>query len=386
MYNSSHSYDVICVTETWLTDTVSNAMIDPKGLFSVFRHDRNDRAGGGVCILVRLPLFANLVDCNSNSLIDCELICIDLLNVSSKVRIINIYRPGCNSENGFTSMQTLLVTLNEVCISQSTIICGDFNCPGINWEQNCVRGNRTERLFYDAISDLGFIQMISGPTRGTNQLDLVLSNDPYLVINCQILSAFSTSDHDSVTFNLNCTLKSQKANLKLLVAKTLSHPVAYAFVWAKADWVSLAEYYDSVDWGHLQSSHVASADDIWSQFYNILMTGIHLYVPKWKGKSNSSGFVKTRNCVKSYPFRIKKLIRRKRILWRRYKKKSTLNRKTKFYTAAKSVKRSIDLHEIAEEHKVLNSNNRGIFLNMLTLKCVLKVKLVLSSTVLDSAS
>ena len=54
-----HQFDVIGVTETWLTSDVTDEDIQIEN-YEVFRRDRNSR-GGGVCVYVRtiIPTFSD---------------------------------------------------------------------------------------------------------------------------------------------------------------------------------------------------------------------------------------------------------------------------------------------------------------------------------------
>lgn len=49
---SDFNIDVLCLTETWLTNAVDNSMIKIEG-YNIHRNDREVRCGGGVAIYVR---------------------------------------------------------------------------------------------------------------------------------------------------------------------------------------------------------------------------------------------------------------------------------------------------------------------------------------------
>ena len=51
MYALKHEYDVVCVNETWLDNSVNNHEIDLDG-YDLIRKDRN-RHGGGVAMFIR---------------------------------------------------------------------------------------------------------------------------------------------------------------------------------------------------------------------------------------------------------------------------------------------------------------------------------------------
>jgi hypothetical protein len=45
-------YDCVFVTESWLQTHHTDGLLDPEGRYNVFRCDRNNQIGGGVCILI----------------------------------------------------------------------------------------------------------------------------------------------------------------------------------------------------------------------------------------------------------------------------------------------------------------------------------------------
>ena len=47
-----HDFDVFCVCETWLGDQYKNNDVSIPG-YNIFRKDRSDTKGGGVCIYVK---------------------------------------------------------------------------------------------------------------------------------------------------------------------------------------------------------------------------------------------------------------------------------------------------------------------------------------------
>ena len=56
----SHKLDVLCLSETWMTQTVSNSILMFRG-YTVARKDRTGRTGGGVAIIYRDNLTAELL-------------------------------------------------------------------------------------------------------------------------------------------------------------------------------------------------------------------------------------------------------------------------------------------------------------------------------------
>ena len=53
---SFHSFDILCVTESWLSSNVDNSCIPLSGYSEPFSLDRNSH-GGGVMAYVKIDLF-----------------------------------------------------------------------------------------------------------------------------------------------------------------------------------------------------------------------------------------------------------------------------------------------------------------------------------------
>jgi len=81
---------VVLITETWLNKNICDGFLDPDRKYCIFRCDRNDRRGGGVCILVNCELKAIRVPV-LDSYSDIELVCVDIW-CNAKCRLVGVYR------------------------------------------------------------------------------------------------------------------------------------------------------------------------------------------------------------------------------------------------------------------------------------------------------
>ena len=68
---------------------------------------------------------------------------------------------------------------------QNTILCGDFNCPDINWE-NLTMGKgahdkEIQQNVVDTMNNALLTQVHEEPTRESNILDLVFTSNPSLL-------------------------------------------------------------------------------------------------------------------------------------------------------------------------------------------------------------
>ena len=86
-------------------------------------------------------------------------------------------------------------------VGNRTIIVGDFNYPGIDWNKR-ITNEPMGRRFLDACEDNFPTQHVNFPTRGENVLDLLVSSDPDLVKNVQSSGKLSNSDHLILKFDV----------------------------------------------------------------------------------------------------------------------------------------------------------------------------------------
>src|SRR5579872_2296127 len=88
-----------CITESWLINTITNAMTLPVDEFTIFRYDRGmggcGLRGGGVCLITRnLPTITSHQISLPSKYAQVEIVCVDLIvNVSCGVRVIALYIP-----------------------------------------------------------------------------------------------------------------------------------------------------------------------------------------------------------------------------------------------------------------------------------------------------
>ena len=164
-------YDVIGMTETWLTDKVADSDLQ-KGFenHTWFRRDRGKR-GGGVACAVRSSLRPRQITCHSPAI---EMIVVHLEAVSVTVAIC--YRPPKDNE-ALKKIMDALASLDS-----RLIVVGDFNIRQISrWDikegapptlQAC---SKIATDFLEAYRQLGLKQWVCEPTRGENILDYVLT-------------------------------------------------------------------------------------------------------------------------------------------------------------------------------------------------------------------
>lgn len=164
-------YDVIGITETWLTDRVADAEI--QALFpnhTLYRRDRGSRGGGVMCAVRSTLLPVRLGDPA-----DVEVLLIHLDKLSVTVAVC--YRPPKNAD----ALTTIMKALNN--LHGPLVIVGDFNIPKIAWKRTgnaAASPTSTPRkgkvkAFLEQCGKMKLHQWVDEPTRGANTLDLVLT-------------------------------------------------------------------------------------------------------------------------------------------------------------------------------------------------------------------
>ena len=136
-------YSFAFVTESWLTNHVTNAMIDPLHQYHILIRDRTSKTGGGVCAPISqvFKIVAHDFSEVEKSLMGhCEfdILCFDVLLPNARQRFILAYRPPPTStikELLIAKTQSFLSLLSKLVDSHvTTFILGDLNFPKIYWE------------------------------------------------------------------------------------------------------------------------------------------------------------------------------------------------------------------------------------------------------------
>lgn len=220
--------DIICITETWLDESVNdNAILLPG--YSLIRQDRDSRGGGvllyhksalSVSVLSNVPIpnvKSNILSCNLTDFDTCLTI---------------VYHPYWGKVSAHEIVLGFLQSiLNDANLSHHVIV-GDIN---------------DLRLFIDDFFTLNDLhQIISRPTRGLNILDIVASNMPSKFQTPSHLNPLGRSDHKGV-----------------LVKPVKSSPVTTTKVtvrsFSSSSYAKCCEVLASIDW-HSWCAHVSQVD------------------------------------------------------------------------------------------------------------------------------
>jgi len=355
----SCSVDVMLVMESWLDNSIPDSMIISQSDFNCYRKDR-DRNGGGVCILVNSSI--NVIPVTlPKKFCHLEIVAIDVIGCDLKNRIIAVYRPPHNDQSAQQYINDTVACLRVLTeVNHPCIIAGDFNLPGIDW--NFLSGSNSCLCapFIDFVQDAGLYQFVTSATRGEHILDIVLSNDPFLVSDCWIDIPFGfdsphskPSDHNTVHFSIHCGLSTSSDAPGDFVYRDYAH----------ADYIGLNNYLSSVDWQAL----LVNSYDInmyWNNFVYAIDSAVAMFVPLKYTKSLS---IKQR---RKYPYFIRQLFRKRHAAWRLYHRFGSAQVQNKYLMLDKKCKQAVYNFETEVEQNLIDSGDSGRFYRYVNNKIV----------------
>jgi len=248
-YVLSTFHDIICVTETWLSDNIFNAEILPPS-YSIHRNDRATR-GGGVLIAVKDSLPITNVD----RPVDIEMVSVTL-KLSNPLTIGCIYLPP-NAESNHTTHLCSYLSDNldlQNTTQHDIILVGDFNFPDINWATLSAH-SPSSTSFCDFVFDSNLTQLIDSPTHSRgNILDLILTNTSHAICSIEISSIphQMESDHAIITFETNLSVS----------AYNIHPPPQLVFDYTKADYTGLCNHLMDTDFSQLYHSNDVNVSSV----------------------------------------------------------------------------------------------------------------------------
>ena len=350
LYTSA--YDVVLLTETWLHGNIPNGMLDPECKYNIFRCDRQTTGsegerGGGVCILVAKPIHCVSVDTHTKYP-TLELCCVDLVDKSQKCRLFAVYSRPVNGKLKVDYMSELIKCFHDFDkVSWPVVITGDFNCPDINWSSLVVSCDRSQDDFLNYCITGGFTQLVESPTRGSNILDLILTNEPLFICDVTVEEPFVTGDHNRVVFNLytndDCDQCQRKIPNKV-------------YDWDKADFRKIEQCLANVDWYSVVQTKL-TVDELWETFCEVLYSIVDLHVPTKHLVSYQKNTHK-----KHYPYSIRRANARKRLMWRQCRNDPMdVAKRAAYKQSVQKYRLLLRKYEIKKEKELIESNNIGNF-------------------------
>ena len=128
---SGKSYDIICITETWLNSIFSDNLITNNYPYTIHRHDRENRTGGGRAIMIKSALHSAQITLLQNiKLLDLRVTAVEVIINGRIIALCCIYNPPNCSAQCITSVYEIVHFLDNKYYH--LCILGDFNLPELH--------------------------------------------------------------------------------------------------------------------------------------------------------------------------------------------------------------------------------------------------------------
>ena len=292
---SNNSIDFLAMSETWLTNSSMNSILDIHNYEIVRSDSPSQRRKHGMAVYIRNCIKFTVVSCNVDNMLIIHLI-------EFNVYVVNVYRPP-----SYTSEENLnlISLLNNFCINKEVIVQGDFNLPTLKWcsDPTLFYISPNDLLFYEMFILLGLHQVVSEPTYfpSCNTLDLFFTNDIDRVGQCTVLPPLPGCLHSpvKVEYIFQSFLPVNDAiNCEDIVDERL---------WSRGRYDLLARCLNDVDWDTELTTLLPS--DQYTKLIAILTPLVDRFIPK-KSPNSSTPWPKNPPNV---------IVRAKRDAWRMYK-------------------------------------------------------------------
>ncbi len=261
--------DVIIGTESWLTPGHTNAEIFPPG-YTTLRKDRPSHAGGVFLASKNDLIVTELHELDE----DIEIIWGKIQVKGARQTIIGSFY--CPPSATIDSLEKLDLTLSKLHSNHSNaniILGGDFNLPGIDWINNCVKlgSSKTNMSQYmlNLAADHSLTQMVSDPTHDKNILDLMLVSNPTKVTKTSTVPGLCKHDAILMITDIRPTL--------------IKQPKRKVYLYNKADTAKLSEAILNIN-----IPDDSTSDHAWQIFRTKIQEAMDQFIPTKLLRSKAS--------------------------------------------------------------------------------------------------
>jgi hypothetical protein len=262
--------DIICVSETWLDNTITEDMVKIQG-YEYLRKDRMaNRAGGaGIYITDAIPFRRALELEFPNT----DLLWVEFRLGLKKILVAACYRPPGQSADevdlfmsNFSDSVEMALGLNP----ESIFILGDLNDSTPKWDSD-HHGSELKLKLYDFINSHDLHQLILEPTyilpNSANILDLLITDSPGYILNQNqgVLPPIG-SHHQAIFAEIKVQYKRDKTFLREI------------WNYNQGDYPSLVTALSETPWG-LGQDLFEDMDDIAMYWQNTFLDICKVHIP-----------------------------------------------------------------------------------------------------------
>ena len=266
-----YKMDIICLSETWLTQDINNDKIILDG-YSLIRRDSGGMRGGVAIYYNDDMLCSELTDINPTR---SEVLWVRLRNKTDKVFLGVCYRPPNQSVTDIDNFLDELQVSFDAAKSMnpdSIVLLGDFNDPCTNWDSSHNKSELKLKLFNWAQRN-SLRQLINEPTfytpHSSNILDLIFTDTPGRIMESGVLPPLNRVGkytHCPIT----CTLNLQCARDRAYSRRIWKYDLG--------DFIHLNQAFTQMNWVNIvrSSSSVSEATDI---ITDVIQKSSSTYIP-----------------------------------------------------------------------------------------------------------
>ena len=324
-YIDEEQPDIIGVVETWLKSDVSNAELQFPG-YQITRKDRNYCAHGGILLYTKDGIEVQRRETPALDAYEDALWC-DISYQGSELDILLgiVYRSDNNTSDMNDCLNQVLSIVGEE--KKEVMVIGDFNFKEINWDTMKAGSTKADN-FLDVVMDNLWSQHVTKPTRQNSLLDLVITSDPNMVDEVEVIEHLGTSDHSMVQWEMTYRVE--------LIKETPKRD------FRNANFDQMKEELKTVNWNKELGDK--TTEEAWEIFKGKLHHQIESNVPmKHQTKKKRNLWVTKK---------VQRLIKRNQRAFRKYKKQRTKKNFGHYRQCQKDTKQEIRLAKRDFERKL----------------------------------
>lgn len=302
-YMSINNCDIFSITETALTRADPDENIEIPG-YNLIRKDLPDNdTHGGVLIYYKETLA--LKHC-PNLETQPNVLVTEISFGRKKVYLSTVYRKPSQTPDQFETFSKRFSDLCREINSKNpylSIFVGDFNAHSSSWwsgDKSDPHGNKLNQIF----NDEGLSQLVSQPTHlysnGASCIDLVITNQPNLFLDCDIHPSLHSTCHHQINFS--------KVNIENPLPKPYKRRLWH---YNRANKEAIQKCLEDFDW---ENSLNACAHDVNLQVKLYTETVLHVFEnyvpfddsivnpkePPWMSKNIKQYYNKYRKAYKNF--------------------------------------------------------------------------------------
>lgn len=235
-------YDVVCLSETWLNENISETSLCMKGFHPPLRKDR-DNSYGGVALYIRDHFkIKHRPDLDIH---DLESVWAEIIYKSSKFLVGSMYRKPSSHVDYWDKVESCLEQVKLTGI-QKIILAGDLNCNQL------IPNNKLSKLF----EEFHLQQLITVPTHVNSCIDVIATSCPDLVKYSGVKGPMFGSWHCPVEASFKMKIQKRKYYKREIWQYQL------------ADWEKLNEHLENKDWSEVYAKTTVDQQcETWTKLY-----------------------------------------------------------------------------------------------------------------------